>query len=62
MQIKSQFSSLLFREGVFNPMGKGLTVYIRARGADGELHGLMIHDGRPQNRCRSPSSRGAARW
>lgn len=48
-EIKSQFSSLLFREGVFNPMGKGLTVYIRARAADGELHGLMIHDGRPQN-------------
>lgn len=44
--IKAQFSALLFREGVFNQVGKGLTVYMRERGADGELRGLMIHDTR----------------
>ncbi len=44
--IKAQVSSLLFREGVFNQLGQGLTVYIRERASDGELHGLMIHDTR----------------
>ncbi len=44
--IKTQFSALLFREGVFNQVGSGLTVYMRERGAEGELHGLMIHDTR----------------
>ncbi len=44
--IKAQFSALLFREGVFNQVGSGLTVYMRARAADGELQGLMIHDSR----------------
>ncbi len=44
--IKSKFSSLIFRDGVFNSLGSGLTVYIRERTNDGELHGLMIHDRR----------------
>lgn len=44
--IKAQFSTYLFREGVFNRAGKGLTVYIRERGEDGALYGLMIHDSR----------------
>ena len=44
--IKAQFSTLLFREGVFNQAGKGLTVYVRERDSDGTLLGLMIHDSR----------------
>jgi lipopolysaccharide export system permease protein len=44
--IKAQVSTLLFREGVFNPAGKGVTVFIRERDKNGELHGLMIHDSR----------------
>lgn len=44
--IKSQFSALLFREGVFNQVGQGLTVYMRERQTDGELRGIMIHDSR----------------
>ena len=44
--IKAQFSSVLFRPGVFNQAGKGLTVYIRERGDDNTLYGLMIHDSR----------------
>lgn len=44
--IKAQFSTLLFRDGVFNQVGKGLTVYMRERDSEGELHGLMIHDSR----------------
>lgn len=48
--IKAQFSSLLFREGVFNQAGQGLTVYIRERAADGDLKGVMIHDSRTENK------------
>lgn len=44
--IKAQYSVLLFREGVFNAVIPGLTVFVRARGGDGELLGLMIHDTR----------------
>lgn len=44
--VKAQFSAALFREGVFNQMGPGLTVYIRERAKDGELRGLMIYDSR----------------
>lgn len=47
--IKAQYSTLLFREGVFNAMVPGLTVFVRERDRDGELHGLMIHDTRDDN-------------
>lgn len=45
--IKAQYSTLLVREGVFNPLGEGLTVFVRDRNAAGELEGLMIYDSRP---------------
>lgn len=45
-ELKADFSNFLFREGVFNKVGKGLTVYIRNRDENGELQGLMIHDTR----------------
>jgi lipopolysaccharide export system permease protein len=45
-EIKAQLSTSLFREGVFNQAGKGLTVYARDRSADGTLYGLMINDNR----------------
>ena len=44
--IKAQYSTLLFREGVFNSVGKDLTVYIDNRTSKGELEGLLIHDSR----------------
>lgn len=47
--IKAQYSTLLFREGVFNPVGDGLTVYIREHAANGELRGVMIYDSRKQD-------------
>lgn len=52
--IKAQFSSLLFREGVFNQAGQGLTLYIRERSSDGEMLGLMIHDSR--EKTKNPST------
>ncbi len=47
--IKAQFSTSLFREGVFNQFGAGLTVYIRDKTREGELRGLIIHDSRESN-------------
>ncbi|MCK6418302.1 MAG: LptF/LptG family permease [Alphaproteobacteria bacterium] len=47
--IRAQISSVLFREGVFNPVGSGLTVYVRERAEDGSLLGLMIYDHRAKN-------------
>lgn len=44
--IKAQYSGMLLREGVFNAVGKNLTVYIRERSTGGELNGLMIYDTR----------------
>lgn len=44
--IKAQYSVLLFREGVFNAVMPGLTVFVRERAANGEMKGLMIHDTR----------------
>lgn len=44
--IKAQYSSLLLREGIFNAVGKDLTVYIHQRGKGGDLEGLLIHDSR----------------
>ena len=44
--VQTEFSSLLFREGVFTNLGRGLTLYSRERGRDGELEGLIIHDAR----------------
>ncbi len=46
--IKAQYSTLLFREGIFNAVGKNLTVYIDNRTLKGELEGLLIHDSRPE--------------
>src|SRR5690606_23197599 len=47
--IKAQYSSMLLREGVFNSIGKNLTVYIHDRESSGELNGLMIHDTRDES-------------
>lgn len=44
--IKAQYSSMLLREGIFNQVGKNLTVYIHKRGSNGDMEGLLIHDTR----------------
>lgn len=48
--IKAEMSTGLFREGVFNAFGNGLTVYIHKKGKDGSLAGLMIHDTRDKTK------------
>lgn len=48
--IKAEYSSFLLREGVFNPIGSDMTIYLRERDKNGELRGLLIHDTRPENK------------
>lgn len=43
-EIKSHYATLLFREGVFNTLGNGLTAYVEKREGLNEIKNLMIHD------------------
>jgi lipopolysaccharide export system permease protein len=45
-QIRNNFSNVLIQEGVFTNLDEGLTVFVREQGANGELRGLMVNDGR----------------
>ncbi|MCB1681780.1 MAG: LPS export ABC transporter permease LptF [Rhodospirillales bacterium] len=54
LSLTTEFSNYLFREGVFNQVGKGLTVYIHKKSSLGDLAGLMIYDTRDKNK--SPST------
>lgn len=45
-QIRHNFEHLILREGEFRSIGDGLTVYVRAREAEGELAGIVVHDQR----------------
>ena len=44
--LRADFSHVLMREGMFNQVMDGLTVYVRARGEDGRLLGILAHDSR----------------
>lgn len=57
---RSSYSTVFLREGVFNDVGDGLTIYIRRRRPDGELEGLLIHDTRvPEKPATVMAERGA---
>ena len=44
--VKNDYSQLFLREGVFNDIGERLSVFVRERDRDGNLHGVLIHDAR----------------
>ena len=44
--IRGNYSYIMLREGVFNTIMDGLTVYVRARDSNGELLGILVHDSR----------------
>ena len=44
--VRSDVSQVLLREGTFNQVSKGLTVYVRERSVDGKLLGILVHDKR----------------
>jgi lipopolysaccharide export system permease protein len=45
-KIRNNYTDILLREGVFNSIGDGLTVYVRSREANGELTGIIVNDDR----------------
>ncbi|GGG24257.1 LPS export ABC transporter permease LptF [Caldovatus sediminis] len=45
-EIRNQVAAVLLQEGVFSPIGDDLTVYVRERGPDGSLRGILVHDSR----------------
>jgi lipopolysaccharide export system permease protein len=44
--VKSHYATLLFREGVFNDIGPGITAYVEKRTGMNELENLLINDDR----------------
>ncbi|HEC90654.1 MAG TPA: LPS export ABC transporter permease LptF [Alphaproteobacteria bacterium] len=44
--IRYNYSHTLLQEGTFNTVARDVTVYIRKRTSDGQLHGILVHDQR----------------
>jgi lipopolysaccharide export system permease protein len=44
--IRHSQPALFLQEGVFNTVTDGVTVYVRERAQNGELRGILVHDGR----------------
>ncbi len=44
--VRHEFATVLIREGAFNDLSDGLTVYLRKRQTNGEMRGLLVHDTR----------------
>ena len=45
-EIRNEVAAVLLQEGVFSSVGDDLTVYVRERGPDGALRGILVHDSR----------------
>lgn len=43
MEVREDLAGAVLQEAVFNQPAKGLTVYVRERGPNGELSGLLVH-------------------
>ncbi len=48
--VRADIASTMTREGSFTNPSRGLTVYNRTTGPDGELYNLLIHDNRERSR------------
>lgn len=60
LAIRNNLSSVLLEEGAFTSLGEGITVYVRARTAKGELLGILVHDARePKHAVTMMAERGA---
>lgn len=58
--VRNDVTRLLIREGAFNTVVPGVTVYVRARDANGQLLGLLVHDQRsPEESVTLMAERGA---
>ncbi|MBL6947516.1 MAG: LptF/LptG family permease [Rhodospirillales bacterium] len=47
--IRYNYGHILLREGAFNAVAGGITVYVRQRTNDGQLLGLLVHDQRDKD-------------
>jgi len=47
--IRYNYAHILLREGEFNQVANGITVYVRQRTKDGQLLGLLVHDQRKKD-------------
>jgi len=45
-EIRNDYSTVMLQAGRFNRVTDGLTVYVRARGPEGKLRGVLVHDAR----------------
>ena len=45
-EIRYNYSAVLLKEGSFNQVTEDITVYVRERASDGQLHGILVHDKR----------------
>ena len=48
-QIRHNYTDVLLREGVFNNIGKDITVFVRKRNSEGQLVGIIVNDERDPN-------------
>ena len=46
LEWRESLASVVLREGVFNSLSRGVTVYIREKSSSGELLGILVHDER----------------
>jgi lipopolysaccharide export system permease protein len=46
IDMNADIGAALLNEGAFNPLAPGLTVFIRSLDSDGEMRGILVHDGR----------------
>jgi lipopolysaccharide export system permease protein len=57
--LRNEYAAVL-REGMFNAVDEGITVYVRARDSEGELYGIFIQDSRePEKPVTAMAERGA---
>lgn len=58
--IRHSYAHILLREGVFTQIRPGVTIYVRERTSDEQLHGVMLHDERrPDKPSTLMATRGA---
>lgn len=49
VNIRADIGAALLNEGTFNPLSKGVTVFIRSIDSNGRFHGVLVHDSRKPN-------------
>ncbi|WP_122050299.1 LPS export ABC transporter permease LptF [Asaia bogorensis] len=58
-EIRNRMAAFLLQDGVFAQLSKDMTVYVRSRDRDGEMHGVFVEDDRqPEARATIIAERG----